>query len=118
MAPESALTDLRLRAAAAGAAPQGSGVEIVERLELERRFLSEWAEENRLVLPAAEYLSRIEDTHGEHHVYYDVLRERYFKITHGQDPAKSGFALTVDSTFHIGKRTQRYIAIPWLREAT
>jgi len=46
------------------------------------------------------------------------MRERYFKITHGSDKTHAGFALTVDTNFHIGKRTQRYLAVPFLREAT
>jgi len=76
------------------------------------------AHEKNLVLEAEPCLSRIEATHGEHHVYFDLERERYFKITHGVDAASAGFALTVDTDFRIGKRTQRYIAVPWLREAT
>lgn len=118
MAPKSALTDLRLRAAAAGEPPEGSGIEILARLELERRLLVEWAEETGLVIPAGPCLARIEDTHGEHHVYYDPVRERYFKITHGQELDSSGFALTVATNFTVGKKTQKYIAVPILREAT
>jgi hypothetical protein len=34
------------------------------------------------------------------------------------DPTKPGFALTVDTDFRIGKITQRYIGVPYLREAT
>ena len=30
----------------------------------------------------------------------------------------AGFALTVDTDFHIGKVSQRYIGVPYLREAT
>lgn len=78
----------------------------------------EWAAEVGLASEAEMYLSRIEDTHGEHHVYVDIERERYFKITHGVEPGTAGFALTVGTDFRIGKRTQRYIAVPWLREAT
>jgi hypothetical protein len=44
--------------------------------------------------------------------------ERYFKITHGEGAASAGFALTVAANVYIGKKTQRYIAVPFLREAT
>lgn len=118
MAPESALTDLKLRAAATRSAPEAGGISIVERLEWERNLLVEWAREKDVAFEADSYLSRIEDSHGEHHVYFDRERERYFKITHGVDATSAGFALTVDTDFRIGKKTQRYIAVPWLREAT
>ena len=119
MAPESALTELRLRAAADGAFEEGSRIPTVERLEREREILFVWAREKGLTLPAEDYLSRVVDTHGEHHVFYDAVeRDRFFKITHGVDPEKPGFALTVDTDFRIGKASQRYIAIPYLRAAT
>lgn len=61
-------------------------------------------------------------TYGEHHVFYNAEelkgRDRFFKITHGAEAARPGFALTVDTDFHIGKVTQRYIGVPYLREAT
>jgi hypothetical protein len=40
------------------------------------------------------------------------------KITHGHDPASAGFALTVDTQFRLGKKSQRYLGVPFLREAT
>jgi hypothetical protein len=61
-------------------------------------------------------------THGEHHVFFNAEelqgRDRFFKITHGAEPEQPGFALTVDTDFHLGKVTQRYIGVPYLREAT
>ena len=61
-------------------------------------------------------------THGEHHVFYNAedprRRDRFFKITHGAIVEKPGFALTVDTDFRIGKVSQRYIGVPYLREAT
>jgi hypothetical protein len=77
-----------------------------------------WARESNVVIAAESCLSLIEETHGEHHVYFNIERDRYFKITHGADAANAGFALTVDTDFRIGKKTQCYIAVPWLREAT
>ncbi|MEA3207885.1 MAG: Serine/Threonine/Tyrosine Kinase found in polyvalent protein [Chthoniobacter sp.] len=63
-------------------------------------------------------MSRVEKTHGEHRVFHDVERGRFFKITHGKDKANAGFALTVDTEFLIGRKTQRYLYKPNLREAT
>jgi len=119
MAPESALTDLRLRAAAARTPPEASRIrDLLARFELERNLLVAWAQEKGLALPADDYLDRVEATHGEHHVFYDTAKERYFKITHGAEHNTPGFALTVTAEFHIGKKTQRYIGMPKLREAT
>lgn len=118
MAPESALTDLRLRQAPTGSPETGGGTGIRERDALERALLVAWAKEKGLVLPAEEYLSRKEDTHGEHHVYWDVAREKYFKITHGVELDRAGFALTVGTISRIGKKSQNNISVPHLREAT
>jgi len=85
---------------------------------LERNLLVAWAQEQGLALAADDYLARVEATHGEHHVFYDAVRERYFKITHGVEHNTPGFALTVTVEFHLGKKTQRYIGVPKLREAT
>src|SRR5437667_6999855 len=119
MAPESALTDLRLRAAAAGTPAEASRItDPLARFEFERNLLVEWAKEIDLALPADDYLDRVEATHGEHHVFYDAAKDRYFKITHGAELNTPGFALTVTAEFHIGKKTQCYIGVPKLREAT
>lgn len=119
MSPESALSDLRLRAGAAEPDSEGGRrLPILERLEVEKRVLIGWAQEKGLVLPGEEYLSRKEDTHGEHHVYYDDVRELYFKITHGVDCDRAGFALTVGTIPLIGKKSQKNISKPRLREAT
>src|SRR5437762_261901 len=119
MAPESALTDLRLRAAAAGTPPEASGItDLLARFEWERNLLIAWAQDQGLALAADNYLARVEATHGEHHVFYDAVKERYFKITHGVEHNAPGFALTVTAEFRIGKKTQRYIGVPKLREAT
>ena len=122
MAPESVLTDLRLRAAADGTLEGASKLPLRERLKFERDLLVVWAREAGVAFPAEEYLSRVVDTHGEHHVFYNAedprRRDRFFKITHGAVLDQAGFALTVDTDFHIGKVSQRYIGVPYLREAT
>lgn len=122
MAPESALADLRLRAAADGNFGEGGGRPLHQRLACERSLLVAWAREKGFALPAEELLSHVTGTHGEHHVFYDTARprrtDRFIKITHGVDPAEAGFALTVDTDFRIGKASQRYIGVPFLREAT
>jgi Serine/Threonine/Tyrosine Kinase found in polyvalent proteins len=118
MAPESALADLRSRAEAEGTIAPGSGISPVERNEIEKGILVRWANDTGLAVPADAYMSRIEDTRGEHHVYFDPQRERYFKITHGVELDRAGFALTVRTKFHIGRKTQRFIGEPHLREAT
>jgi len=69
-------------------------------------------------LDRAEYLSRIEDSYGEHHVYFDPDRGLYVKITHGLEPDSPGFALAVDTDdFRIGS-SQTFYSVPRLREAT
>ena len=40
------------------------------------------------------------------------------KVTHAIDSDAGGFALTVDTKFLIGKKTQRYFGVPYVREAT
>jgi len=122
MAPESVLTDLRLRAAANGTLEGGSKLPLRERLQFERDLLVVEAREKGDAFPAEEYLSRLVAPHGEHHVFYNAedprRRDRFFKITHGAVLDHAGFALTVDKDFHIGKLSQRYIGVPYLREAT
>ena len=51
-------------------------------------------------------------------MYFDAESERYIKITHATDSGAGGFALTVDTRFKLGKQTQCYIGVPFLREAT
>src|SRR5437588_8643153 len=105
MAPESALADLRLRAQTDPAFKDRNRESLAERLELERELLVVWAREKGLAVRAEEYLSRVIDTHGEHHVFFDaeglIRRDRFIKITHGIDPQDAGFALTVDTNFRI-----------------
>src|SRR5438105_4407159 len=117
MAPDAALEALKTRAANQGS--EGTGeIPLHERLDRERDILLVWAREKGLASPAEAYLSYELTTHGEHHVFYEIILERYFKITHALKPDASGFALTVDTDFRVGKKTQRYIGVPFVREAT
>jgi hypothetical protein len=47
-----------------------------------------------------------------------MILESYFKVTHAIDSNAGGFALTVDTKFSIGKKTQKYFGVPYVREAT
>lgn len=118
MAPDAVLYDLRLRAPAIGTGEEAIRIPLGDRLRIERETLLLWAREKEVAYKAEEYLSKVRDTHGEHHVYFDAARERWFKITHASDSDGGGFALTVDTDFLVGKKTQRYIGVPFLREAT
>src|SRR5438045_2731578 len=106
MAPESALAELKLRAATDPAFEEGSRRSLAERRNREREILVGWARENGLTAAADEYLNRNDlVTRGEHHVFYDaegvLVRDRFIKITHGVEPQQPGFALTVDTDFRI-----------------
>ena len=48
---------------------------------------------------------------AEHRVFLDEATERAVKLT-----IEGG--LTIDSEFRIGKRTQRWLGVPFVREAT
>ena len=122
MAPESALNELRQRAAdrarAAGKNPEERPGEAWERRAEELALLVEWAEENGIWFDANEHLPRVEATRGEHHVYFDPDRLVYVKITHGLELNAAGFALSVDiEDFRIGA-SQKFYTVPHLREAT
>jgi hypothetical protein len=117
MAPDAALEALKTRAADQGGEEAGE-IPLPERLERERNILLVWAREEGLTFPAKAYLSYELTTHGEHHVFYEIILERYFKVTHGLNPDAGGFALTVDTDFRVGKKTQCYIGVPFVREAT
>lgn len=111
MAPESALHDIRRSLGADGAEPPERRRSLRERYERERDALLEWARSSRCLLDARKYLNRVQGGGAEHAVFFDRDSQAYFKITRG-------FGLTVGTNFHIGKRTQRYLGVPFVRQAT
>lgn len=78
----------------------------------------QWAGDCDLLVDREEYFSRIQDSCGEHHVFFDSDRGVYVKITHGLEINSPGFALAVDTDdFRIGA-SQSFYSVPYLREAT
>jgi serine/threonin/tyrosin kinase-like protein len=64
-------------------------------------------------------LTRKTDTHGEHHVFFDADKQRYFKITHdSRDPDQAGFAIAVDVDIKMSVESQKWIGVPFIRDAT
>ena len=111
MAPESALHDIRRSLGADGAEPPERRRTLWERYERERDAVLEWARSSRCLLDSRDYLNRVQGGGAEHAVFFDRDSQAYFKITRG-------FGLTVGTNFHIGKRTQRYLGLPFVRQAT
>lgn len=69
--------------------------------------------------PPRRGLSEPERIHaGEHHVFFDEARDRYVKITHGVRGDLPGFDLTVDTDFVVGRKSQRGLGVPFVRDAT
>ena len=116
-----ALDELRRRAAAAGGAgeePSLTGDSIEP--DIQRELLVEWAREKGLELEADEWLSRVENTHGEHHVFLDTDKQRYFKITHdSRDKNAPGFAIAIGlDDIIMTVESQRWMCVPYIRDAT
>ena len=111
MAPESALHDLRRICGTSAAEPGERRRPLRERYAIERSALLEWARGAGCLLDGGDYLSRVQDGGAEHAVFLDEERDLVFKITRQ-------FGLTVGTNFHIGKRTQKYLALPFVRQAT
>jgi hypothetical protein len=64
-------------------------------------------------------LNRTQQTHGEHHVFFDPDKQRYFKITHDSANAEAaGFAVTVDVDIKMSVHSQRWLGVPFIRDAT
>ena len=111
MSPESALHDLRRSLGADGAEPPERRRTLWERFERERDAILGWARTRDLLLDGREHLSRVEGGGAEHAVYLDREQGVVVKITRG-------FGMTVGTNFHIGKRSQRYLGLPFVRQAT
>jgi hypothetical protein len=116
-----ALDELRRRAAAAGGTgeePDLAGDTIEP--DLQRDLLVAWAREKRLDLIEAEWLPRKQDSHGEHHVFLDTDKQRYFKITHdSRDENAAGFAIAIGlDDIIMTVQSQRYMCVPYIRDAT
>ena len=111
MAPESALHDFRRSLGTDGEDSPERRRPLRERYRIERDALLEWARSSGCVLDGGEYLSRVQDGGAEHAVFLDEERELVFKITRR-------FGLTAGTDFRIGKRTQKYLAVPFVRQAT
>lgn len=68
----------------------------------------------------ADWLPRKQDTHGEHHVFLDTDRQRYFKITHdSRDENAAGFAIAIGvDDIVMTVESQRWMCVPYIRDAT
>lgn len=111
MALESALHDLRGGAGTVrpGAAQRPGDLDEVAREE--RFILTEWARRNGRILDAESHRTRVTGCGAEHAVFFDSSTQRYFKLT-----LEGG--LTVGTDFRLGKRSQRWLGVPFVREAT
>lgn len=70
-----------------------------------------WARGAGRLIDGREILSRVTGGGAEHMVFFDRKTQRYTKITRG-------FGLTVGTDYTIGKQTQRWLGVPFVREAT
>ena len=111
MAPESALHDLRRICETGEEEPGERRRPLRERYRIERDAILGWARGSGCLLTGGEYLSRVQDGGAEHAVFLDEEQELVFKITRR-------FGLTAGTDFRIGKRTQKYLAVPFVRQAT
>ena len=111
MALESALHDLRGSPGAVRAGTEERPVPLGERVRIERGVLLGWARREGRLLSPIRLRSRVIGGGAEHEVFFDHASQRYFKLT-----IEGG--LTIDSEFRIGKRTQRWLGVPFVREAT
>lgn len=111
MALESAPHDLR----GGGGTVQPSAAErpseLAERARREHGLLLEWAKREGRLLDGIQLRARVTGGGAEHNVFFDSATQRYFKLT-------IGGGLTVGIDYRIGKRSQRWLALPFVREAT
>lgn len=111
MAPETALHDFRRSLGADGEDSPERRRPLRGRYLLERDTLPGWARSSGCILAGADYLNRVTGGGAEHAVFFDPELQAYVKITRG-------FGLTAGTDFRIGKRTQKYLAVPFVRQAT
>lgn len=111
MAPQSALDDLQRSLGTNAEDPPKRRRSLRERFDFERDVIIRWARDSGCLLSEEGYLSRITGGGAEHAVFFDAGKQVYVKITRG-------FGMTVGTNFHIGRRTQKYLGIPFVRQAT
>ena len=111
MAPESALHDFRRSLGTDGEDSPERRRPLRERYRIERDALPGWARSSGCLLAGSDYLSRVTGGGAEHAVFFDPEAQAYVKITRR-------FGLTTGTDFRIGKRTQKYLAVPFVRPAT
>lgn len=65
-------------------------------------------------------MPRKQETHGEHHVFLDTDKQRYFKITHdSRDENAAGFAIAIGvDDIRMSVQSQRWMCVPYIRDAT
>ncbi|MCW5557861.1 MAG: hypothetical protein KIT22_08520 [Verrucomicrobiae bacterium] len=111
MALESALHDLR----GSGRTVQPSAAErpseLADRARREHGLLIRWARREERLLDGIQWRARVTGGGAEHNVFFDDATQRYFKLT-------IGGGLTIGSDYRIGKRSQRWLTLPFVREAT
>jgi hypothetical protein len=115
------LDELRRRAIPAGGVGGESGdAGDAPDIETQREILVKWASDKGLALEAQDWLSRKQQTHGEHHVFFDPDKQRYFKITHaGSNLDVAGFAIAVGvDDIRMSRHSQRWMCVPYIRDAT
>lgn len=94
-----------------GAEPPDRGRALREARAREIAALEAWAAARGLTHGWVELAPRIREGGAEHDVYQDAASQRWFKVT------KQG-GLTVDEDWVLGKISQRWLAVPFVREAT
>lgn len=111
MALESALHDLRGVSGPDGADSTQRPGALADLARRQRRTLIEWARRNGKILAGDRFFPRVTNGGAEHRVFLDEAVGRAFKLT-------IGGGLTVGIDYRIGKRSQRWLALPFVREAT
>ena len=111
MALKSALHVLRGIQTANGECPPGSPGALRENLARERDALFAWAHGAGLILDGKSYLSRVSGGGAEHEVFIEPKEHRVYKLTRR-------FGLTIGTSFRMGKCTQKYLGVPFVRDAT
>lgn len=111
MALESALHDLRGVSGSDGADTTQRPGALAETARRERQALLEWAHRHGKILDGQRFFPRVTNGGAEHRVFLDEALGRAFKLT-------IAGGLTVGIDYRIGKRSQQWLAVPYVREAT
>ena len=94
-----------------GAKPADRGRALREARAREIASLETWAQARSLIRDWPELAPCFREGGAEHDVYQDTESQRWSKVTkHG--------GLTVDEDWVLGKASQRWLAVPFVREAT